>query len=72
MKHSMAKSRSYWPAASHIIALNYISLTFSPGGPLGPGKPCYKKETPFCETPNADDATSMKRKGTQMPLANIT
>lgn len=47
MKHSTTKSRSYWPAASHIIALNYISLTFSPGGPLGPGKPCYKRKHHF-------------------------
>lgn len=39
MRRTEMESRSHWPAASHIITPNGISLTFSPGGPLGPAKP---------------------------------
>lgn len=39
MRRTEMESRSYWPAASHVITPNGISLTFSPGGPLGPAKP---------------------------------
>lgn len=47
------ESRSYWLAASRMIILNWISLTFSPAGPLGPSKPWWQMERLIHKTPSA-------------------
>lgn len=52
MRCTEMESRSYWPAAFHIITPNGISLTFSPGSPLGPAKPWREMQTDVRRTLN--------------------
>lgn len=53
MKRSVMESRSYCPADSYMITLHWISLTFSPGGPLSPGKPWWQMKQFIHETSSA-------------------